>query len=449
MAKEQAGQSPQQLAEKLRENVNNLNGFGGYDIISTTVEGAQNLDPSKKALKNIFLSENTYKEERKNLKGRLESWVALLETADDLTEMVSTAAEQTDKVKKLLAQNVKKALDATNELEQSYRTVALFFKNTGSTKVKNVSILNAELDQITDLDNTVFIDHIHNEIKDNFDRLDLSRNYSLMVLPGYLKSNAVLEKWAKIAHENKVMMVTDFRDLEAPDDVMALFESAKHAGSDAYRSNVLMTCNWLVGREKEAELGEEEHLFVPPSAALAGQLHGGKISQPSAGYKYGGLSEVSGVRFDLRHMEISDIEKLGLIPMVSEFGKVMAFSSKTLFNGDNIGLQTYSVVRVFDWIAKSLCDYLNKMTFQNFNTKTKRVIEKQIIQFFEANKGSDKLIEKFKILKFEQDPNQKDRILLDIHVKPFFPAKNFVIKLDGTKGDDPDSPDWNSEYEED
>ena len=448
MAKEQAGQSPQQLAERLRENVTSLSGFGGYDIISTTVEGAQNMDPSKKALKNIFLTESTYQEERGNLKDRLESWVALLETSEDLAEMISNAAEQTDKLKKLLAKNVKTALDATKELEQSYRTVALFFKNSGSPKVKNVSIVNAELDQITDLDNTVFIDHIQNELKDNFDRLDLSRNYSLLILPGYLKSNAVLEKWAKIAHENKAMLITDFRNLEAPDDVMALFEAAKHSGSDAYRSNVLMTCNWLVGREKEVDLGEEEHLFVPPSTALAGQLYAGKISQPSAGYKYGGLSEVSNVRFDLRHMEISDLEKLGLIPMVSEFGKVMAFSSKTLFNGDNLGLQTYSVVRVFDWIAKSLCDYLNKMTFQNFNSKTKRAIEKQIIKFLEANKGSDKLIEKFKILKFEQDPNQKDRILLDIHVKPFFPAKNFVIKLDGTQGDDPDSPDWNSEYDE-
>lgn len=448
MAKEQAGQSPQQLAERLRENVTSLSGFGGYDIISTTVEGAQNMDPSKKALKNIFLSESTYQEERSNLKDRLESWVGLLETSEDLAEMISNAAEQTDKLKKLLAKNVKTALNATKELEQSYRTVALFYKNSGSTKVKNVSIVNAELDQITDLDNTVFIDHIQNELKDNFDRLDLSRNYSLLILPGYLKSNAVLEKWAKIAHENKAMLITDFRNLEAPDDVMALFEAAKHSGSDAYRSNVLMTCNWLVGREKEGELGEEEHLFVPPSTALAGQLYAGKISQPSAGYKYGGLSEVSNVRFDLRHMEISDLEKLGLIPMVSEFGKVMAFSSKTLFNGDNLGLQTYSVVRVFDWIAKSLCDYLNKMTFQNFNSKTKRAIEKQIIKFLEANKGSDKLIEKFKILKFEQDPNQKDRILLDIHVKPFFPAKNFVIKLDGTQGDDPDSPDWNSEYDE-
>ncbi len=39
---------------------------------------------------------------------------------------------------------------------------------------------------------------------------------------------------------------------------------------------------------------------------------------------------------------------------------------------------------------------------------------------------------------------QKDKIHLDIHMKPYFPAKNFLIKMDGQKGDD--GAQWNSEY---
>jgi hypothetical protein len=448
MAEKNLEQNSQQAAERLAENTSNLSKYGGFDLISTTVDGSQNLDPKKKALKSIFLSEDTYSNDRKELKKRLELFIGLLNEHDNVADMVSASAEKAAAVSTVLNKNLKKALDSTRELETSYRTVALFYKNTGSPKLKNVSIVNAEIDQISDLDNTVFFDHIADEMNKNFNRLDLADNYSMIVLPGYLGNNAVLNKWGQMAWANKAMMITDFRDLEAPDDVMALFESAKHAGSDVYRANMLMCCNYVVGREKEEDLGEEDHLYVPPSAALAGQLYKAKISQPSAGYKYGGLDEISGTRFELRQTEISDLEKLGLIPMVSEFGKVMAFSSKTLFNGDNIGLQTYSVVRVFDWFAKSLCDYLNRMTFQNFNVKTKRAIEKQIIKFLEANKGSDKLIEKFKIMRFEQDKNQKDRIHLDIHLKPFFPAKNFVIKLDGTQGDDPDSTDWESEYDE-
>lgn len=59
----------------------------------------------------------------------------------------------------------------------------------------------------------------------------------------------------------------------------------------------------------------------------------------------------------------------------------------------------------------------------------------------------ESLIEKFKILRFERDPKQKDRIFLDIHLTPYFPAKSFVIKLEGTKGDDEN--DWNSDYAQD
>ena len=101
--------------------------------------------------------------------------------------------------------------------------MAHFFKNTEESKVKNLTIVNAELSQLTDLDNTLFIDHIADELKQNFDRLDLRRNYSLLVVPGYLGSNAVLDKWAKIAHDNKALLVTDFQNLESPEDVVDMF----------------------------------------------------------------------------------------------------------------------------------------------------------------------------------------------------------------------------------
>lgn len=60
--------------------------------------------------------------------------------------------------------------------------------------------------------------------------------------------------------------------------------------------------------------------------------------------------------------------------------------------------------------------------------------------------GPNKLIERFKVMKIEQDPNQKDRVLLDIHITPYFPAKSFVIQLAGHKGDNPEDAIWESEY---
>lgn len=433
-------------AQKLKETEERLAKYGGFDLLESAVENVQNMNPSRKARKKIFLSESSKKNEREMLRKTLEIWAGVLSSTDDISEMAVDSEEKSKQAEASLVKNLGSVLEQTREMEQSYRSVALFYKNTESQKIKNINIVNAELDQLKDLDNTRFIDAIEEELVQGYDRLDLRDNYGLLVIPGYLGSNKVVEKWAKIAHNNKVMMVTDFEHLDEPDDVMEMFELANLTGGDDYRSNVIMSCNWLVGRGKYDEFGEDEDLFVPPSGALAGKIYKTLMSQVTAGKKFGGINEVDGVRFDLKKGEISQLEKLGLVPMVNEYGKVMAFSAKTLFNGDNLGLQTYSVVRVFDYVTKVLMDFLNRRAFENFNAKTRKELMGQIVRFLDEITGPDKLIEDFSIKRFEQDPKQKDRILLDIHMKPYFPAKNFMIKLDGQKGDD--GTEWGTDYEQ-
>lgn len=433
-------------SKSLEQNVESFIQYGGFDLLEGAIEGVQNINPERKARKNIFLTESSKKAERQALKTVLSLWAESLKSTDDLLELVNETTVKSEEAAKSLKKNLAIAVDECKELEENYRTLALFYKNTEESKVKNIAIMNAELDQLKDLDNSRFIDNIQEELVNGFDRLDLRQNYSLLVIPGYLGSNKVIEKWAKIAYDNKVMLITDFQHLDEPDDVMEMFESANLTGGDTYRSNVMMACNWLVGRGKHDEIEENDHLFIPPSTALAGKVYNTLMSQVTAGKKYGGLNEVDGVKFDLKKSEIANLENLGLIPMVNEYGKVMAFSGKTLFNGDNLGLQTYSVVRVFDYVTKVLMDFLNRRAFENFNAKTRKEILNQIVKFLDNVAGPDKLIEDFEIKRFEQDPNQKDRIFLDIRLKPYFPAKNFLIKMDGQKGDE--GNDWDTEYAE-
>ena len=428
----------------IEKSIEALARYGGFDLLESAIENVQNVNPERKARRNIFLSEANKAKERETLKKTLELWLNVLSDNETITDMVASCEDQKKASEELLTKNLAYAVDATKELEANYRTVALFYKNTEEDKVKNVTIVNATLDQLKDLDNTRFIDAVHAELTDNYDRLDLKNNYSILVIPGYLGSNAVLEKWAKIAHSNKVMLVTDFQHLDEPDDVMEMFDEANHTGGDVYRSNVLMTCNWLVGRGRFEEIEEADDLFVPPSAALAGKIYKTLMSQVTAGKKFGGINEVEGVKFDLKKSEIANLESLGLIPMVNEYGKVMAFSAKTLFNGDNIGLQTYSVVRVFDYVTKVLMDFLNRRAFENYSSVTRKEIMGQIVRFLDSITGPYKLIEKFEIKRFEQDAIQKDKIHLDIHMTPYFPAKNFLIKMDGQKGDD--GNEWDVEY---
>lgn len=439
-----AASSSETAAETLDKSLLQLEEFGQFDLFENIIDDIQSINPGRKARKKIFLEESAKKAERESLKKTLQIWSDVLANSSDVADIIKTCEEKTELAQGVLKKNLKAAIESTEQLERSYRSVGLFYANTESTKVKNISIINADPDKLKDLDNDRFIKAIQKELVDNYDKLDLRNNYSLLILPGYLGSNKVVEKWAKIAHESKVMLVTDFDNLEQPDYVMKDFEKANLTGGDTYRSNVLMTCNWLVGRGKFAELGEEDDLLVPPSGALGGTIYKTLMSQVSAGKKHGGMNDVDGVRFELKKSEIANLEKLGLVPMVKEYGKVMAFSAKTLFNGDNLGLQTYSVVRVFDYVAKVMMDFLNRRAFENFNAITRKDLNSQIVKFLDGICGPNKLIEEFTIKRFEQDPVQKDKIYLDIHMKPYFPAKTFLVKLEGQKGDD--GNEWSSEY---
>ena len=425
-----------------------LKEFGGFAFLENLIDGYSNLNPARKARRNIFLTDEQWSLERKNLINRLSVWLDLLKNSNNVEQMRDTANNKAEQMEQLLNFNLKKSLERVKELERSYRSVALFYKNTESPKVKNISIVNADISQLKDLDNTLFIDHISSELDRNYDRLDLRNNYSILVVPGYLGSNAVLDKWSKIAYKNKAMLVTDFADLESADDVIDIFFNANHSGGDVYKSNTLMTCNWLLGRDKDVKVGEEESLYVPGSSALAGKIYNTLMAQVVAGKKFGSINEVESVRFDLKKSEISELERVGLIPMVNEYSKVMAFSGKTLFNGDNLGLQTYSVVRVFDYITKVLIDFLNRRAFENFSSKTEDDLRRQIVKFLDSIQGPTRLIEKFKVIRIQQDKKQKDRVWLDIHITPYFPSKSFVIQLEGRKGEGEEEAVWESQYQQ-
>ncbi|WP_223607184.1 DUF5458 family protein [Chryseobacterium sp. OSA05B] len=444
-AQENQQQGQQQHSGQPKGNpLAELNKIGGFGFVESVVDGIANMNPTRKARKEIFLTDSNKTDERKELLQKLNLWVSLLEGNESADKMADTCKSKAQSADQNLKTNLKNTLDAVRLLETNYRTVAQFYKNTELDKVDNVSIVNASLEQVSDLDNPLFIDAISNEFKNYYDRLDLRDNYSILAIPGYLGSNKVIEKWAKICNENKVMMVTDFANLDKPDDVVDLFHSANLTGGELHRSNVIMTCNWLVGRGRAEEVGEEDNVELPPSTSLAGKIHKTLMSQVAAGKKHGNINEVDAVKFELKKSEISQLEKMGLVPMVNEYGKIMAFSAKTLFTGDNIGLQTYSVVRVFDYVTKVLLDFLNRRAFENWNAKNEDDLRRQIVTFLDNIKGPDKLIEKFKIVRFEQDRVNKDRVWLDIRMTPYFPTKSFVIKLDGHKGDD--GNEWDAQY---
>ena len=133
----------QEAKFSMDESLNKLAKAGGFDFLEAIVDGADNLNPARKAKKNIFLTDDNKKVQRAELKKKMNIWLDLLENSDSVSAMVDKSSEKAQAAESLLKANLKKVLETTKELEQSYRSVNLFYKNTESSKLKNLSIMNA------------------------------------------------------------------------------------------------------------------------------------------------------------------------------------------------------------------------------------------------------------------------------------------------------------------
>ena len=147
---EKSKQNIEQFKEKVAENIGQvdkpeellsnslkqLEKVGGFDMLESAIDGVQNLNPERKARKKIFLTEAARKGEREELKKVLELWAAVLNSSNDISEMIENCQANTEIVETTLNNNLSKAVEATRDLEKSYRTMALFFKNTAAARLK-------------------------------------------------------------------------------------------------------------------------------------------------------------------------------------------------------------------------------------------------------------------------------------------------------------------------
>src|SRR5690554_4925220 len=130
---------PEQALETATQG---LEKFGGFDLLESMIDGVQNVNPVRKARRKIFIEEAAKRSEREELKKTLQWWVEVLNSSENLGDMVQGCQEASTNADQLLKKNLRNAIEQTKELERSYRSAALFYKNTESAKVKNVSLIN-------------------------------------------------------------------------------------------------------------------------------------------------------------------------------------------------------------------------------------------------------------------------------------------------------------------
>src|SRR5215210_3007833 len=106
-----------QPVEQLESSVQGLAKFGGFDLLESTIEAVQNINPERKARKKIFLEEAAKKAEREALKNTLQLWTDILSNAEDISEMIKTSREKSEMADQVLHKNLKSAIENTEDLE--------------------------------------------------------------------------------------------------------------------------------------------------------------------------------------------------------------------------------------------------------------------------------------------------------------------------------------------
>lgn len=419
--------------ELLQKSLSGLDKFGGFQLLKGLIKGVENMDPRRKAIKNVFLNDSAYEDARNRLKNELSLWVEILESGGkDPMEIVDSCKEECQKAERNLSENLFCIHDEIRNLEITYRSLDAFFANAGQGKVDCITLMNVNKEELGDHDSED-TQAVRDELERYFDRLNLKNNYSMLVVPGYLGDAETVRMWAQTAYKNKVIMLTDFKDSMNFEMLKEELDDASLQGTDPYLGNIVMTANYILGRKKSDLAGEDEDLYIPASGALAGRMSNTEetvIAQAAAGKRYGTLDNVKGARMDLRKSEIAALIDLGVIPMVEEDGRTMAFSNHTLYNGASKGLQEYSIVRVFDWIGKVFENYCNDHAMEIWTPAIKSEITQDIHSFLSDYKGPGGIIEKYTNLKVDQDPKTKD-ISINVEITPYFAAQNFFIELTG------------------
>ena len=121
----QAPQAAKDITELLKQ-------FGGFSAVKGAIPAAEDMNPTKKAIKDAFLKDSRKAAKRKALAVELEAWLDILnEEKSSATDLVDSCKAHEEKHLKVLTQGITDALDCTKNLERSYRALDAFFKNSG------------------------------------------------------------------------------------------------------------------------------------------------------------------------------------------------------------------------------------------------------------------------------------------------------------------------------
>ena len=416
-----------------------LEGFEGFTVFEEAIPESKGLNPARPARREIFKKDAAKAKEREALAAKLTLWQRLMKDANSVDDMLKLAEERSKQVQETLAGNQKNVLQSTAELAESYGALSRFFLNIGEAGEGKLFFMNADREQIGDMNRKTFHKAIYNFLKDRYDNFDLSKNVGAIVLPGMIGGKDVVSVYSKLAYDHMCRLYTDYRNYDTFDDLKEEFAKDNIASADKELANTVMTAVWMEGRKAEEKLGVEA-VYLPGSMFMAAKRYAskesGNIAQPAFGEKFGTVNGASEVKLDLRKEQVEALAEMGLVVAQKVRGKVVFYGDESLHRGSKLERRKYYIVQLDDWIFKVLMDYGNRRAGELNKDEMRKDVHKEIQNFMNGLRAAG-VIEKVVEVDVQQNGEKPDETDINIKYVPYKAARVFNIHgqaLSGNSG---------------
>ena len=392
--------------EEINETIERIKTFGifgnGSDIIK---------QDNIKIINNLHVWISLFKEEDKTIK-------VLKVKYHDILEQLSS----------ILHKNLCNIRGKIRNLETAYYCINFYFRNC-SGNVNYLLIKNIDRTELLYNDSKDTF-AVKEELELHYDCLSLKRNYSFLVIPGYLGSADAIRMWARIAYKYKVILITDFKDSPNFETLKCEIDNEQLKGNDTYLSNAVVLCNYVKVRKRSILSCESDDLFIPSSVGLAARLTNldVKISDAVCGKNYGHLRGILETRIKRLHdIMIKYIIHRGFLPVVEIDNNFFVPSKETL------GEFKYPITRTIDWLAKGIQNIAESHTFCNPHSIKANLIC-DFHRFMGANRVPEGFIVSYQLKELLTDMSNNDIKIL-FSVKLFnntdFTNEIYDIKITG------------------
>jgi len=326
-------------------------------------------------------------------------WMQVAEGKADKASLLAAYRERITGYEQRKKDAVKAVAQLAEQLAPVYRGLDLFSKSVRRLRSNSVSLVNAHPGQLSDAE-SVFVEFIREDLRTSGD-YRIQNMYSLLVVqPANMEDPAVFARWARIAHESKVILVTEIQNL------MTSLRVGTVIRDEIENSNVVVTYSLSDnGRAYPARLLLATAMFNAPIHRNSVSASGGRLSKET--YQSWDMSRV-------------------LVTMTQ--GVVTVRPETTAYRGKVIALRNYRIVRLLDYISKLVVHMVDG--FLEGGEEDDKFLVAEVGDFLRRISGKDHISSNCELLRYSFDQAPSGRIMLELLVSFHGAWEGVTIRLE-------------------